>query len=55
MMQIIFGLLKKITEFTIPVVLLRLFYKGTSSEEFDDALSTQCDGDVPPTKLDLSK
>ena len=24
---------------TIPVVLLHLFYKGTSSEEFDDALS----------------
>jgi hypothetical protein len=23
----------------------------TSSEEFDDALSPQCDGDVLPTKL----
>jgi hypothetical protein len=29
----------------------RLFYKGTSSEEFDDALSAQCDGDVLQTKL----
>jgi hypothetical protein len=28
------------------MVLLRLFYKGTSSEEF-----AQCDGDVLPTKL----
>jgi hypothetical protein len=28
-----------------------VFYKGTSSEEFDDALSAQCDGDVLPTKL----
>ena len=35
----------------IPVVLLHLFYKGTSSEEFDDALSAQCDGDVLQTKL----
>ena len=35
----------------IPVVLLCLFYKGTSSEEFDDALSAQCDGDVLQTKL----
>jgi hypothetical protein len=36
---------------TIPVVLLCLFYKGTSSEEFVDALSEQCHGDVLPTKL----
>jgi hypothetical protein len=36
---------------TIPVVLLCLFYKGTSSEDFVDALSEQCHGDVFPTKL----
>jgi hypothetical protein len=30
---------------------LCLFYKGTSSEEFVDALSEQCHGDVFPTKL----
>jgi hypothetical protein len=28
-----------------------VFYKGTSSEEFVDALSAQCHGDVLPTKL----
>jgi hypothetical protein len=42
---------KKYTMDDADVVLLRLFYKGTSSEEFDDALSAQCDGDVLQTKL----
>jgi hypothetical protein len=48
---VISSLFKVAKQRTIPVVLLHLFYKGTSSEEFDDALSAQCDGDVLQTKL----